>query len=112
MQKGESLEESIIIVKTLGSIYKEENLRVEIDFDPNDGMTIVKFEDMNSARKTIFINSNNKTISGIDTKKFWLPDYSNIQKANKKVVRFLEDKGYTVSNLTYRIKHENKSASK
>jgi hypothetical protein len=104
MQKGESLEESIIIVKTLGSIYKEENLRVDIDFDPNDGMTIVKYEDTDSVKKTIFINSNNKTISGVDTKRFWLPDYSNIQRANKKVVRFLEDKGYSVSNLTYRTK--------
>ncbi len=104
MQKSESLEESIVIVKTLGSIYKEESLRVDIDFDPNDGMTIVKYEDTNSTKKTIFINSNNKTISGIDTKKFWLPDYSNIQKANKKVIRFLEDKGYTVSNLTYKTK--------
>ncbi|MHC4267307.1 MAG: hypothetical protein ACYSTS_02465 [Planctomycetota bacterium] len=104
MKKSESLEESIVIVKTLGSIYKEESLRVDIDFDPNDGMTIVKYEDTNTVKKTIFINSNNKTISGIDTKKFWLPDYSNIQKANKKVIRFLEDKGYTVSNLTYRTK--------
>jgi hypothetical protein len=104
MQKSESLEESIIIVKTLGSIYKEENLRVDIDFDPNDGLTIVKYEDTDSVKKTIFINSNNKTISGIDTKKFWLPDYSNIQRANKKLVRFLEDKGYSVSNLTYRTK--------
>ncbi|MCP4265943.1 MAG: hypothetical protein GY777_10275 [Candidatus Brocadiaceae bacterium] len=104
MQKNESLEESIIIVKTLGSIYKEENLRVDIDFDPNDGLTIVKYEDMDSVKKTIFINSNIKTISGIDTKKFWLPDYSNIQKANKRVVRFLEDKGYSVSNLMYRTK--------
>ena len=105
MQKGESLEESIVIVKTLGSIYKKESLRVDIDFDPNDGLTIVKYEDTNAVKKTIFINSNNKTISGVDTKKFWLPDYSNIQKANKKVVRFLEDKGYTVSNLTYRTKY-------
>ncbi len=104
MQKNESLEELILIVKTLGSIYKEENLRVDIDFDPNDGMTIVKYEDTNSAKKTIFINSNNKTISGVDTKNFWLPDYSNIQKANKKVIRFLEDKGYAVSSLTYRAK--------
>ncbi len=104
MQKNESLADLIDIVKILGEIYREENLRVDIDFDPNDGMTIVKYEDTDSVKKTIFINSNNKTISGIDTKKFWLPDYSNIQKANKKVVRFLEDKGYAVSNLTYRAK--------
>ncbi len=102
MQKNESLADLIDIVKILGEIYRGENLRVDIDFDPNDGMTIVKYEDTDSVKKTIFINSNNKTISGIDTKKFWLPDYSNIQKANKKVVRFLEGKGYAVSNLMYR----------
>ena len=104
MQKGDSLADLIDIVKKLGEIYREENLRVDIDFDPNDGMTMVKYEDTNSVRKTIYINSNNKTISGIDTSKFWLPDYSNIQKANKKVIRLLEDRGYIVSNLTYRTK--------
>ena len=104
MQKGDSLADLIDIVKNLGEIYREENLRVDIDFDPNDGMTMVKYEDTNSVRKTIYINSNNKTISGIDTTKFWLPDYSNIQKANKKVIRLLEERGYFVSNLTYRTK--------
>ncbi len=102
MQNGDSLNDLIDIVKSLGEIYRDENLRVDIDFDPNDGMTMVKYEDTNNVKKTIFINSNNKTISGIDTTKFWLPDYSNIQKANKKVVRLLEDRGYIVSNLTYR----------
>jgi HKD family nuclease len=102
MQKGGSLADLIDIVKSLGEIYREENLRVDIDFDPNDGMTMVKYEDTNTVKKTIFINSNNKTISGIDTTKFWLPDYSNIQRANKKVIRLLEDKGYIVANLTYR----------
>ncbi len=104
MQKNDSLADLIDIVKNLGEIYREENLRVDIDFDPNDGMTMVKYEDSNNAKKTIFINSNNKTISGIDTTKFWLPDYSNIQKANKKVIRLLEDRGYIVANLTYRAK--------
>ena len=102
IQKNDSLADLIDIVKHLGEIYREENLRVDIDFDPNDGMTIIKYEDTNTGKKTIFINSNNKTISGIDTSKFWLPDYSNIQRANKKVIRLLEDRGYTVSNLTYR----------
>ncbi|MBC8555359.1 MAG: hypothetical protein H8D23_37570 [Candidatus Brocadiales bacterium] len=110
MQNGESLNDLIDIVKSLGEIYREENLRVDIDFDPNDGMTMVKYEDANTVKKTIFINSNNKSISGIDTTKFWLPDYSNIQKANKKVVRLLEDKGYIVSNLTYRkVSNEDKN---
>ncbi|MDP6924541.1 MAG: hypothetical protein R2568_07985 [Candidatus Scalindua sp.] len=102
MQKDESLNDLIDIVKSLGEIYREENLRVDIDFDPNDGMTMVKYEDTNNVKKTIYINSDNKSISGIDTTKFWLPDYSNIQKANKKVVRLLEERGYIVSNLTYK----------
>ncbi len=104
MQKDESLNDLIDMVKKLGEIYRDENLRVDIDFDPNDGMTMVKYDDTNNVKKTIYINSNNKTISGIDTTKFWLPDYSNIQKANKKVVRLLEDRGYILSNMTYRMK--------
>jgi hypothetical protein len=104
MQKDESLDDLIDMVKRLGEIYRDENLRVDIDFDPNDGMTMVKYDDTNNVKKTIYINSNNKTISGIDTTKFWLPDYSNIQKANKKVVRLLEERGYVLSNMTYRMK--------
>ncbi len=100
MQKSDTLDELIEIVKNLGRLYDEENIRVNIDFDPNDGMTIVKFQDIN----TIYINSNNKTISGIDATKFWLPDYSNTQKANKRVLRFLEGKGYSSVNITYRKK--------
>ncbi len=102
MQKNDTLGELIEIVKNLGRIYDEEDLRVDIDFDPNDGMTMVKYEDTDTVKKTIFINSNNKTISGIDTTKFWLPDYSKTQKANKRVIRFLEDKGYVLSSITYR----------
>ncbi len=102
MQKNDTLGELIEIVKNLGRIYDEENLRVDIDFDPNDGMTMVKYEDTDTVKKTIFINSNNKTISGIDTTKFWLPDYSKTQKANKRVIRFLEDKGYVLTSITYR----------
>ncbi|MEK6766835.1 MAG: hypothetical protein AABY49_11495 [Planctomycetota bacterium] len=104
MQESSDLAELIEIVKNLGRIYDEENIRVNIDFDPNDGMTIVKFQDSNTKKNTIFINSNNKTISGIDTTKFWLPDYSNTQKANKRVLRFLEGKGYSSVNITYRKK--------
>ena len=104
MQKSSDLAELIEIVKNLGRIYDEGNIRVNIDFDPNDGMTIVKFQDSNTKENTLFINSNNKTISGIDTTKFWLPDYSNTQKAYKRVLRFLEGKGYSSVNITYRIK--------
>ena len=104
MQKSSDLAELIEIVKNLGRIYDEGNIRVNIDFDPNDGMTIVKFQDSNTKENTLFINSNNKTISGIDTTKFWLPDYSNTQKANKRVLRFLESKGFSSVNITYRIK--------
>ena len=101
MKKNDTLDELIEIVKNLGRIYDEENLRVNIDFDPNDGMTMVKFQDINTNENTIYINSNNKTVSGIDATKFWLPDYSNTQKANKRVLRFLEGKGYSSVNITY-----------
>lgn len=104
MQKNDTLAELIEIVKNLGKIYDEEDLRVNIDFDPNDGMTIVKFQDTNTNENTIFINSNNKTISGIDATKFWLPDYSKTQKANKRVLKFLEGNGYSSVNITYRKK--------
>jgi len=104
MQKSATLGELIEIVKNLGRIYDEEDLMVNIDFDPNDGLTIVKFQDINTNENTIFINSNNKTISGIDATKFWMPDYSNTQKANKRVLRFLEGKGYSSVNIAYRKK--------
>jgi hypothetical protein len=104
MQQNDTLGELIEIVKSLGRIYDEEDIRVHIDFDPNDGMTIVKFQDINTNENTIFINSNNKTISGIDATKFWMPDYSNTQKANKRVLRFLEGKGYSSVNIAYRKK--------
>ena len=104
MQQNDTLGELIEIVKSLGRIYDEEDIRVHIDFDPNDGMTIVKFQDINTNEITIFINSNNKTISGIDATKFWMPDYSNTQKANKRVLRFLEGKGYSSVNIAYRKK--------
>ena len=45
MENGDSLDDLIDIVKNLGEIYRDENLRVDIDFDPNDGMTMVKYDD-------------------------------------------------------------------
>ncbi|ODS30419.1 MAG: hypothetical protein SCARUB_04470 [Candidatus Scalindua rubra] len=101
MQKDNTLVELIDIVKSLGKIYDEEGIRVDIDFDPNDGIILVKHPNTNPAETTI-INSNNKTISGIDTTKFWLPDYSKTQKVNKKVLLYLESKGYSFLNITYR----------
>ena len=50
MQESSDLAELIEIVKNLGRIYDEENIRVNIDFDPNDGMTIVKFQDSNTKK--------------------------------------------------------------
>ena len=51
MQKAIHLNDLIDIVKSLGEIYRDENLRVDIDFDPNDGMTMVKYEDTNTVKK-------------------------------------------------------------
>lgn len=102
MQKDDSLLELVDLVKNIGRIYDEEGLRVDIDFDPNDGIIIIKHKDMNSKETTCIINSNNKTVSGIDATRFWLPDYSKTQKANKKALQFLQTKGYTPSNITYK----------
>ena len=104
MQRDDSLTELIDLVKNIGKIYDEEGIRVNIDFDHNDGIIMVKYQNENSEKIICIINTNYKTISGIDTTKFWLPDYSKTQKANKKMIQLLERKGYSLSNITYRKK--------
>ncbi len=104
MQKDDSLTELIDLVKNIGRIFDEEGIMVNIDFDPNDGIIMVKYQNENSEKITCIINTNYKTISGIDTTKFWLPGYSKSQKANKKMIQLLERKGFSVSNITYRKK--------
>ena len=104
MQKDDALTELINLVKNIGKIYDEEGIRVNIDFDPNDGIIMVKYQKGYSEKITCIINTNYKTVSGIDTTKFWLPDYSKTQKANKKMIQLLEKKGYSPSNITYRKK--------
>lgn len=102
MQKDDSLPELVDIVRNIGRICNEEGIRVDIDFDPNDGIILIKHENTNSIETTCVINSNNKTVSGIDTSKFWLPDYSKTQKANKKILQFLQTKGYSASSIKYK----------
>ncbi len=104
MQKDDSLTELIDLVKNIGRIYDEEEITINIDFDPNDGIIMVKYQNENSEKITCIINTNYKTISGIDTTKFWLPDYSKSQKANKNMIQLLEIKGYSLANITYRKK--------
>ena len=107
MPKDEKLNELIDIVKNIGKIYDDAGIRVEIDFDFNDGMILIKHQDADAEQKTCIINSNNKTVSGIDTTKFWLPDYSREQTANKKLLQFLQTNGYSLSTIKYR-KNETK----
>jgi hypothetical protein len=104
MERDDSLNESIDLVKNIGKIYDDEGITISIDFDPNDGIIMVKYQNENSEKITCIINTNYKTISGIDTTKFWLPDYSKTQKANKKMIQLLERKGYSLSSITYRKK--------
>ncbi|MBO1225623.1 MAG: hypothetical protein JYX80_14470 [Candidatus Scalindua sediminis] len=104
MQRDDSLTELIDLVKNIGKIYDDEGITINIDFDHNDGIIMVKYQDENSEKITCIINTNYKTISGIDTTKFWLPDYPKSQKANKKMIQLLERKGYSLSNITYRKK--------
>lgn len=102
MANDEILAELIDIVKNIGKVFHEEGISAGIDFDPNDGMIIIKHQNTKSSDVGCIINSNNKTISGIDTSKFWLPDYSNMQKANKKILRLVQEKGYSLSNIKYK----------
>jgi hypothetical protein len=104
MQRDDSLTELIDLVKNIGKIYDEEGIRVNIDFDHNDSIIMVKYQNENSEKITCIINTNYKTIRGIDTTKFWLPDYSKTQKANKKMIQLLERKSYSLSHITYRKK--------
>lgn len=104
MPKDEKLNELIDIVKNIGQIYDDEGMRVEIDFDFNDGLILIKYPGADAEQKTCIINSDSKTISGIDTTKFWLPDYSREQTANKKLLQFLQANGYALSTITYRKK--------
>jgi hypothetical protein len=104
MQRDDSLTQLIDLVKNIGKIYDDEGITINIDFDHNDGIIMVKYQDENSEKIICIINTNYKTISGIDTTKFWLPDYSKSQKANKKMIQLLERKGYSLSNITYRKK--------
>ncbi|MBM4053646.1 MAG: hypothetical protein FJ264_03010 [Planctomycetes bacterium] len=102
MLNDAKLDELVEIVKKTGKIYVEEGMNIEIDFDPNDGIILIKYHDAASLLKTYIINSGNKTISGVDTTKFWMPDYSKEQKAGKKLLHFLQTKGYSPSNIQYR----------
>ncbi len=106
MQRDNTLVELIELVENIGKIYDEEDIRVTIDFDPNDGIILIKNQSANIEKTTCIINSNNKTVSGIDTSKFWLPDYSKTQKVNKRMIQFLEANGYSLSNITYRKKQK------
>ncbi|KKL16626.1 hypothetical protein LCGC14_2493690 [marine sediment metagenome] len=104
MERDDSLTELIDLVKNIGKIYDDEGITINIDFDHNDGIIMVKYQNENSEKITCIINTNYKTINGIDTTKFWLPDYPKSQKANKKMIQLLERKGYSLSNITYRKK--------
>lgn len=103
MPKDDKLDELVNIVKNISRIYDEAGMSIEIDFDYNDGIILIKYQGANAEQKICIINSNIKTVSGIDTTKFWLPDYSREQTANKKLLQYLQINGYSPSNIKYRI---------
>ncbi|MCP5007401.1 MAG: hypothetical protein GY941_26215 [Planctomycetes bacterium] len=96
MQKN-TLENLINLVKDIGKIFNEENIRVNIDFDPNDGVILVKYQGEKPEKVNFIINTNNGTVSGIDTSRFWLPDYSKTQKVNKRIIHLLKRKGFNLN---------------
>lgn len=101
MPEDDKLDELVDIVKNIGRIYHDEGINVEIGFDPNDGIILIKYKDTTSEQKIYIINSKNKTVSGVDTTKFWFPNYSKEQKANKKLIQFLRANGYSPSGIKY-----------
>lgn len=104
MPKDNKLDELVNIVKHISKIYDDAGMSVEINFDYNDGIILIKYPGAPGEQKTCIINFNNKTVSGIDTTKFWLPDYSREQTANKKLLQFLQTNGYSPTIIQYRIK--------
>ena len=108
MANDDKLDELVNIVKHISKIYDGEGIRIEIDFDYNDGMILIKYQGANAEQKTCIINANNKTVSGIDTTKFWMPDYSHEQTANKKLLQFMQTHGYAPSNIVYRMREKKK----
>ena len=108
MANDDKLDELVNIVKNISKIYDDEGMSIEIDFDYNDGIILIKYPGANVEQKTCIINANNKTVSGIDTTKFWLPDYSHEQTTNKRLLQFLQTHGYTPSNIIYRMKEKRK----
>ncbi|MEK7699411.1 MAG: hypothetical protein AAB332_03320, partial [Planctomycetota bacterium] len=103
MPKDDKLDELVNIVKNISKIYDEAGMSIEIDFDYNDGIILIKYQGANAEQITCIINSNIKTVSGIDTTKFWMPDYSREQTTNKKLLQYLQTNGYSPSNIKYRI---------
>ncbi len=108
MPKDDKLDELVSIVKHISGIYDDAGMGVEINFDYNDGIILIKYPGGPAEQKTCIINFNNKTVSGIDATKFWLPNYSREQAANKKLLQFLQTIGYAPTNIQYRIKETKK----
>lgn len=108
MQQDDKLDALVTIVKNISKIYDDTGIIIEIDFDYNDGIILIKYQDASAQQITFIINSNNKTVSGIDTTKFWMPDYSREQTANKKMLQYMQANGYSPTNIKYKIKEVKK----
>ena len=89
------IDELIVLVNHIGSILNSEGITAKVDFDHRDGLIIIKYQIAEDASETVcVINHNNKTVTGIDASKLWMPDYSKEQKVNRMIINLLIGKGY------------------
>lgn len=93
--KDASLNKLFELVNNISKILRDNGIAAKIDFDHRDGLIIVKYQaQMGSGETTCIIDNKNKLVSGIDVSKLWMPDYSAAQKVDRKILAFLEAKGY------------------
>ncbi len=91
------IEALLELVNQIAKAMRDEGVIVKIDFDHRDGLVIFKYGEQAGLNETMcVINNNNMTVTGLDSSKLWLPDYSKLQSVNRKIVGIVQSKGYRV----------------
>ena len=97
-KKKEGVDGQLAMVNYISQILWEHRIVAKIDFDHRDGIVIIKYKCKDEQKEiTYIIDSNNRLISGIDNSKMWMPDYYDSQKIDRKVLRFLESRGFSLT---------------
>ena len=91
----DGVNEQLVLVNHISQILWEHRIVAKIDFDHRDGIIIIKYKsNIEQKEITYIIDSNNMVVSGVDNSRMWMPDYSESQKIDRKVLQFLELKGF------------------